>query len=149
VADGIYMLEGEGGNIGVSAGEDGVFLIDDQYAPLNAQDHGRGEGDLGQADPLSHETALARRPRRGNENLGKAGVVIIAHDNVLQTDVGSAGAITALKQNYAPALKAALPVITFGPDGDLPLERRTTSPRRIFRRRTPTAIRLCASPRRT
>ena len=34
VADGIYMLEGEGGNIGVSAGEDGVFLIDDQFAPL-------------------------------------------------------------------------------------------------------------------
>ena len=34
VAPGIYMLEGEGGNIGVSAGEDGVFLIDDQFAPL-------------------------------------------------------------------------------------------------------------------
>ena len=31
---GIYMLEGFGGNIGVSVGEDGVFLIDDQYAPL-------------------------------------------------------------------------------------------------------------------
>src|SRR5207344_847104 len=30
VAEGIYMLEGEGGNIGVSVGEDGVFLIDDQ-----------------------------------------------------------------------------------------------------------------------
>ena len=35
VAEGIYMLEGEGGNIGVSAGEDGVFLIDDQFAPLS------------------------------------------------------------------------------------------------------------------
>jgi len=34
VAEGIYMLEGEGGNIGVSSGEDGVFLIDDQFAPL-------------------------------------------------------------------------------------------------------------------
>ncbi len=34
VAPSIYMLEGAGGNIGVSAGEDGVFLIDDQYAPL-------------------------------------------------------------------------------------------------------------------
>ena len=30
----IYMLEGEGGNIGVSAGEDGVFVIDDEFAPL-------------------------------------------------------------------------------------------------------------------
>ena len=34
VAENIYALEGEGGNIGVSIGEDGVFLIDDQYAPL-------------------------------------------------------------------------------------------------------------------
>lgn len=34
VAQGIYMLVGEGGNIGVSVGEDGAFLIDDQFAPL-------------------------------------------------------------------------------------------------------------------
>jgi cyclase len=34
VADHIYMLEGRGGNIGVSAGEDGVVLVDDQFAPL-------------------------------------------------------------------------------------------------------------------
>ena len=35
VAEGIYMLKGEGGNIGVLAGEDGVFLIDDQSAVLS------------------------------------------------------------------------------------------------------------------
>ncbi|ESA33388.1 beta-lactamase-like protein [Leptolyngbya sp. Heron Island J] len=34
VAEDIYMLVGKGGNIGVSAGDDGVFLIDDQFAPL-------------------------------------------------------------------------------------------------------------------
>src|ERR1700740_1974557 len=34
VAANVWMLEGEGGNIGVSIGEDGVLLIDDQYAPL-------------------------------------------------------------------------------------------------------------------
>ena len=34
LADGLYYLEGSGGNIGVSVGDDGVFLIDDQYAPL-------------------------------------------------------------------------------------------------------------------
>jgi len=34
LADGIYMLEGAGGNIGVSVGADGVFLVDDQFAPL-------------------------------------------------------------------------------------------------------------------
>ena len=34
VGDGVYMLTGQGGNIGVSTGTDGVFLIDDQFAPL-------------------------------------------------------------------------------------------------------------------
>ena len=34
VADGVYMLTGSGGNIGVSAGASGIVVIDDQYAPL-------------------------------------------------------------------------------------------------------------------
>ena len=34
VAKGVYMLVGSGGNIGLSVGQDGAFLIDDQYAPL-------------------------------------------------------------------------------------------------------------------
>src|SRR6266853_933543 len=112
VAPGIYMLEGEGGNIGVSAGEDGVFLIDDQFAPLTPK-------------IVAAVAAISDKPIRflmnthwhgdhvgGNENLGKAGVVIIAHDNVYKR-MSVGGAITALKQNYAPAPRAALPVVTF------------------------------------
>ena len=112
VAEGIYMLEGEGGNIGVSAGEDGVFLIDDQFAPLTPK-------------ILAAVKAISDKPVRfvvnthwhgdhvgGNENLGKAGAVIIAHDNVYKR-MSVGGAITALKQNYAPAPRAALPVVTF------------------------------------
>ena len=34
VAEGIYMLQGQGGNIGLSVGEDGALIIDDQFAPL-------------------------------------------------------------------------------------------------------------------
>ena len=37
VAPGVYMLTGRGGNIGVSVGGDGVFLVDDQFAPLTPQ----------------------------------------------------------------------------------------------------------------
>ena len=112
VAGGIYMLEGEGGNIGVSSGEDGVFLIDDQFAPLTPK-------------ILAAVKTISDKPVRflmnthwhgdhvgGNENLGKAGVVIIAHDNVYKR-MSVGGAITALKQNYAPAPRAALPVVTF------------------------------------
>jgi glyoxylase-like metal-dependent hydrolase (beta-lactamase superfamily II) len=112
VADGIYMLEGEGGNIGVSVGEDGVFLIDDQYAPLTPK-------------ITAAVNAISDKPIRflmnthwhgdhvgGNENLGKAGVVIIAHDNVYKR-MSVGGAIQLLKQNYAPYPKAALPAISF------------------------------------
>src|SRR6267378_8369716 len=34
LADTVYMMTGEGGNLGVSVGEDAVFVIDDQFAPL-------------------------------------------------------------------------------------------------------------------
>src|SRR6266705_2163 len=34
VAGNVYMLEGSGGNIGVSVGEDGIVIVDDQFAPL-------------------------------------------------------------------------------------------------------------------
>ncbi len=81
LADAIYMLEGEGGNIGVSAGEDGVFLIDDQFAPLTPR-------------ILAAIKAISDKPVRfllnthwhfdhtgGNENLGKSGVVIIRFRN--------------------------------------------------------------------
>ena len=112
VAAGIYMLEGEGGNIGVSAGEDGVFLIDDQFAPLTPK-------------IMAAVKAISEKPVRflmnthwhgdhvgGNENLGKAGVVIIAHDNVYKR-MSVGGAIQLLKQNYAPYPKAALPAVSF------------------------------------
>ena len=35
VAGGVYMLVGAGGNIGLSVGDDGAFVVDDQFAPLN------------------------------------------------------------------------------------------------------------------
>src|SRR6266446_3336840 len=34
VAGSVYMLEGAGGNIGASVGDDGIVIVDDQYAPL-------------------------------------------------------------------------------------------------------------------
>ena len=112
VAPGIYMLVGMGGNIGVSVGEDGVFMIDDQFAPLT--------------DKITAAVAaLSDRPIRfvvnthwhydhtgGNENLGNRGVLIVAHDNVYErmsrdTEIG------AFNQVVPAAPKAALPVITF------------------------------------
>ena len=106
VSDTIYMLEGAGGNIGVWAGDDGVFLIDDQYAPLT-------EKILAAIAEISDRdvrflinTHIHPDHVGGNENLGRRGVTIIGHDNIR----------TRLMEgvfNNPPAPAAALPVITF------------------------------------
>jgi glyoxylase-like metal-dependent hydrolase (beta-lactamase superfamily II) len=106
-----YMLTGAGGNIGVSAGEDAVFIIDDQFAPL--------------ADKIA--AALARispKPVQfvlnthfhfdhtgGNEALGKKGALIVAHDNVRRRLTGDQ-LISFIGANQPKSPKAALPVVT-------------------------------------
>jgi cyclase len=107
LSDHVYMLVGAGGNIGVSVGDDGVFVIDDQYADLtpkiveairtlsdkpieflvNTHHHGDHTG--------------------GNANLSKLGTTIIAHDNVRERLKNTPN------HNGAMSLKEALPVITF------------------------------------
>jgi glyoxylase-like metal-dependent hydrolase (beta-lactamase superfamily II) len=112
VADGIYMLEGAGGNMGLSVGEDAVFLIDDQFAPLTDK-------------IVAAVAAIDPRPIRfvlnthwhfdhvgGNENLGRAGALIIAHDNVrvrLAEDQVSA----TMGRTIEALAKEGLPVVTF------------------------------------
>lgn len=101
VTDDLYMLVGEGGNLGVSIGEDGVFLIDDQYAPLT-------EKILAAIRELSTDeihfvfnTHYHGDHTGGNENLGKLGIDIVAHDNVY-------------KRLHAEKMaKEGLPIITF------------------------------------
>ncbi|NIP82009.1 MAG: L,D-transpeptidase family protein, partial [Gemmatimonadetes bacterium] len=81
-APGIYMLVGRGGNIGVSAGDDGVFLIDDQYAPLT--DKIRAAIAELSDEPVRFvlNTHWHGDHTGGNENLGEAGALIVAHENV-------------------------------------------------------------------
>ncbi len=101
IKDGIHVIMGRGGNIGVSVGEDGVFMIDDQFAPAT-------EAILGQVKTVTDQpvrflvnTHFHRDHTGGNENLGNAGVLIFAHDNVRAR----------LLAGDAPA--DALPVVTF------------------------------------
>ena len=112
VRDNIYMLLGQGGNIGVSAGEDGVYIIDDQFAPLT--------------EKIKNAIAkLSDKPIRfvinthwhfdhtgGNENLGNDGSIIIANDNVY-TRMNQENFVAAFNRTMPPSPKAALPIITF------------------------------------
>ena len=112
VADGIYMLVGQGGNIGVSVGEDGVFLIDDQYAPLTARIQAALARLSAQPVRFVLNTHWHGDHTGGNENLARAGTVIVAHDQVFER-MTRENFLAAFNQKVPPAPKLALPVITF------------------------------------
>lgn len=106
VAPGVAVLFGAGGNIGVSYGEDGTILIDDQFAPLTEKIQ-TAVSTLG-AQPVKFlvNTHWHYDHTGGNENLGKANAVIMAHDNVRVRMAAGQG-------NQKPAAKVALPVVTY------------------------------------
>ncbi len=114
VADGIYMLKGYGGNVGVSAGDDGVLLIDNQFPQL--------------ADKIKAAVAqICRLPIRivyntnwhydhadGNERFAQDGALVVAHENSrahMLVEQRAPELDSAFK--IAPYPKGALPVVTF------------------------------------
>jgi cyclase len=110
VAPNVYMLEGEGGNIGVSVGEDGVLLIDDQFAPLTPKITDAVKAITDKPIRFLLNTHWHGDHAGGNENLGKLGVIIVAHDNVYKR---LSVEQTNLLGKTPASPKAALPVITF------------------------------------
>ncbi|HLL73644.1 MAG TPA: MBL fold metallo-hydrolase [Pyrinomonadaceae bacterium] len=109
VAGNIYMLEGAGGNIGVSAGADGILIVDDQFAPL--ADKIRAA--LKEINPGQLRFVLNTHyhgDHTGSNVVFGKEATIIAHDNVrarLATEQ------TVLGQKIPAASKEALPVITY------------------------------------
>src|SRR2546427_7016861 len=120
VSGNIYMLEGQGGNIAASVGEDGIVIVDDQFAPL--------------ADKIQaalKELKITDKPVRfvinthyhgdhtgGNVPFNNAGSTLIAQDNVRKRleSGGTAGNGGSIKMENKPAPKEALPIITFEHD---------------------------------
>ena len=103
LSDNVYMLTGQGGNIGVCVGDQGIFMIDDQFARLTPK-------------ILEAVKALSDKPIQflinthyhgdhtgGNENIAEQGAKIIAHDNVYKR----------LSESTPATPKEALPVISF------------------------------------
>jgi cyclase len=112
VADGIYMLEGAGGNIGVCAGGDGTLLIDDQFAPLSDKIKAAVKAVSDQPIRFVLNTHWHGDHVGGNENLANDGAVIVAHDNVRKR-MSTEQYVARLKQTMPPAPPKALPVTTF------------------------------------
>ena len=115
VTDNIYMLSGEGGNIGVFLGGDGTFVVDDQFAPLTEKILAAIKSVGGDTPRFLINTHFHGDHTGGNENLGKAGTLIVSHDNVRQRLVNGSF-IEAFGMNAPPANKVALPVLTSSED---------------------------------
>ncbi|HUU83459.1 MAG TPA: MBL fold metallo-hydrolase [Phycisphaerae bacterium] len=113
VRENVYMLAGAGGNLGVCVGEDGVLLIDSEYAELNEKVVGAVK-------------AISDRPIRfvinthwhfdhvgGNELLAAGGAVVVAHENVRKR-MSSGQYLLGIDRQVPASPAAALPTVTFG-----------------------------------
>ena len=112
LSDTVYMLKGRGGNVGISTGEDGLYIIDDQLKPITSQ-------------LLQAIRKISDKPIRivlnthyhadhvgGNEAIGDAGAVIISHDNIRKRMTTEQVSIF-MQNTTPPYAKDALPIVTF------------------------------------
>jgi cyclase len=110
VAGNVYMLEGEGGNIGVSVGPDGIVIVDDEFAPLAPKIKAALRGITDKPVRFVLNTHYHGDHTGGNVVFGES-AAIIAHENVRSRLASGSRARNGRERPPAP--KAALPVITF------------------------------------
>lgn len=117
VAGSVYMLEGAGGNIGASIGEDGIVVVDDQFAPLAEKIQAALKGITDKPVRFIINTHYHFDHTGGNEFFQKQ-APIIAQDNVRKRleEGGTAGNGGSVKFDSKPQPKGALPVLTFDHD---------------------------------
>ena len=118
VSGNIYMLEGAGGNIAASIGEDGIVIVDDQFAPLAENIQAALKGVTDKPVRFIINTHYHGDHTGGNAPFSNAGSTVIAQDNVRKRleSGGTAGNGGSIKMEIKPAPKAALPIITFEND---------------------------------
>lgn len=118
LSENIYMLTGAGGNIAVLKGEDGVFMIDGQFAPLSEKIKTAVER-IADADiKFLINTHWHGDHTGGNENFAQMGATIIAHENV-RARLSTEQIMKAFSRTVPASPKAAWPVITFTEDLEL------------------------------
>ena len=118
VSGNIYMLEGSGGNIAASVGEDGIVIVDDQFAPLAEKIQAALKGITDKPVRFIINTHYHGDHTGGNEPFANTGSTVIAQDNVRKRleSGGIAGNGGSIRMENKPAAKGALPIITFEND---------------------------------
>jgi cyclase len=113
VAGSVSMLQGAGGNIGVSVGDDGMFVIDDEYAPLAP----KIKAALAKLSPkplrFVFNTHWHGDHTGSNEAMAGAGALILAHDNARKRMTAEQVLEAFGGMRVPPAPEKALPVVTF------------------------------------
>jgi glyoxylase-like metal-dependent hydrolase (beta-lactamase superfamily II) len=112
VAAGVYMLEGMGGNIGLSVGKDDAFIIDDQYAPLSEKIRAAVATVTPKPVRFVVNTHWHFDHVGGNEAMAGSGAIIFAHENTRRR-MSTEQFIQAFNMKVPASPTAALPVITF------------------------------------
>ncbi len=115
LSESVHMLTGKGGNIGVSVGEDGVFMIDGQFADMSEKIITAVKTISGKELKYLINTHWHGDHTGGNENFNKQGAVIVAHENVhkrMSTDQ----LMKAFSRTVKASPVAARPVIIFTED---------------------------------
>jgi glyoxylase-like metal-dependent hydrolase (beta-lactamase superfamily II) len=117
VAGSVYMLEGAGGNIGASVGDDGIVIVDDQYAPLADKIQAALKGITDKPVRFIINTHYHPDHTGGNAYFQKQ-APIIAQDNVRKRleSGGGGGNGGSIHMDLKPAPHEALPIITFDHD---------------------------------
>ncbi len=117
VGGNVYMLKGAGGNIGFSAGSDGIVLVDDQFAPLTDRIKAELKRITDKPVRFVINTHYHFDHIDGNANFQKDAPVI-AHHNVRKRleSGGAPGNLSSVKQELKPAAREALPILTFSQD---------------------------------
>ncbi len=112
LTDSIYFLSGKGGNLAVSVGIDGTFLIDDKFAPLSDAIIKSIKKVGGDVPKFVINTHFHGDHTGGNEEFGKQGSVIVAHDSVRER-LKQDNFIKEFLFRFPAQPREGLPVVTF------------------------------------
>jgi cyclase len=130
LGDNIYMLEGQGGNITVAVGKDGIIMVDGQYAPLH--DKIKAAIEAISKKPIKYliNTHFHGDHTGGNELFARDGATIVSQVNVKnRLAAGTSNGLTGAKTPPAPP--AALPSDTYSNFSKIRLEGRVADLKHI------------------
>lgn len=113
IRDGIYLLMGAGGNLGLLVGEDGVLLIDDELEPLAPKVVAAVDNLAKHPVDFVINTHWHFDHVGGNPTFSTQGAVVIAHEEARRR-MQAGQFLPAFQMQIPPAVPAELPVVTFG-----------------------------------